>query len=608
MLAPTHALAPQIAAAVEEERIAINARRLRVVAPALLVVHVGCLLYFWPTGDGAVRLWLTGIARVHAIMLVVTFVLLALAYAPPQAPWAAAPRRHVGEFLLCAYGAVGTAISFNTHLIGFNVIAFTISLLMVAAAVQTTLRTSAVVYAASTLALVVGVLAVEPASPARYGAIGNAVVIAVVAFMVSRTFHASMVREVVARLELAALNRDLERRVDEQVAEIVARAGEIEQLNQLLNAQVRERSRELATALARLATAELGTSAVEPGTVIGDRVELQRILGVGGMGVVYAGHDRVTGQDVAVKLIQAHRRELDILYRFLDEARAAASVRHPAIVRVLHVDVADGGYLYQVLELVEGEALESRLERDGILSTDLVLRLGAVVADALAAAHAADVVHRDITPSNIMLTPAEPGAKLLDFGLAKLRSEVDPRRTAHSDIIGTPAFLAPEQVTSPGAVTGAADVYALGCTLFLCLAGVPPFAASTAEQWLHAHVHEPVPHVGSRLPSVDPRLTAIIAACLAKQPAARPSAAELAARLCGLADAAGLPSLEVLEQRRVAAELGRPAVSAPAGAVAAPRRTAVTIPLGAAVERSTAVVRGGHGARDQHARGPARRA
>jgi serine/threonine-protein kinase len=332
--------------------------------------------------------------------------------------------------------------------------------------------------------------------------------------------------------------------------------------------------------------------------VIGDRVEIQRILGVGGMGVVYAGHDRVTGQDVAVKLIQTHRRELDVLYRFLDEARAAAAVRHPAIVRVLHIDVAEHGTLYQVLELIDGESLETRLDREGRLPTEVVMRLGAVVADALAAAHAAGVVHRDITPSNIMLTAAEPGAKLLDFGLAKLRGDVDPRRTAHSDIVGTPAFLAPEQVTSPGAISGAVDVYALGCILFLGLAGAPPFAAATAEQWLHAHVNEPVPHVGSRLPSVEPGLAAIIAACLAKDPAARPSAVELAARLRDLADAAALPPLEVLEQQRAASELGQPAPELARSAVTA-RATSGG--------RSTKVVRGGRRDLEQRAHGPARR-
>jgi serine/threonine-protein kinase len=319
------------------------------------------------------------------------------------------------------------------------------------------------------------------------------------------------------------------------------------------------------------------------------------------MGVVYAGHDRVTGQEVAVKLIQTHRREVDVLYRFLDEARAAASVRHPAIVRVLHVDVAEHGYLYQVLELIQGESLETRLDREGRLPTDAVLRLGAVIADALAAAHAAGVVHRDITPSNIMLTPGEPGAKLLDFGLAKLRGDVDPRRTAHSDIIGTPAFLAPEQVTSPGTISGAVDVYALGCILFLGLAGAPPFAAATAEQWLHAHVNEPVPSVGSRLPSVEPRLTAIITACLAKQPAARPSAAELAAQLRELADTAGVPALEALEQQHGASELARAAPEAAA-------RSAVVTARATSGGRSTKVVRGGRRDLEQRAHGPARRA
>jgi serine/threonine protein kinase len=196
------------------------------------------------------------------------------------------------------------------------------------------------------------------------------------------------------------------------------------------------------------------TGGLLPGAVVGGRYVVERRLGAGGMGAVYAARDREHGERVALKVIQARSaHELDALRRFVDEARAAAHLSHPGIVRVLALELGDEGQMFQVQELVDGVTLEERL-RHGALPLAMAARLGAAVADALADAHARGVVHRDVKPSNLMLTRAAPGVKLLDFGVARLGDE---GVTADGDVVGTPAYMAPEQ-RAAGEVGPAADV------------------------------------------------------------------------------------------------------------------------------------------------------
>jgi serine/threonine-protein kinase len=172
-----------------------------------------------------------------------------------------------------------------------------------------------------------------------------------------------------------------------------------------------------------------------------------------------------------------------------------------------------------------------------------VARLGSVLADALAAAHALDIVHRDVKPQNVMLTPRPPGCRLLDFGLAKLRrSLVSADLTEAGTVIGTPQFLSPEQIATPHQVGGPSDVYALGMVLYLCAAARFPFDAIAPLEWLHAHGHlAPTPLVA---PGVPDALAALIMACLAKDPAARPTARTLGDGLAAIAATLGGQSLE----------------------------------------------------------------
>jgi serine/threonine-protein kinase len=358
------------------------------------------------------------------------------------------------------------------------------------------------------------------------------------------------VRVFVAHREVELLNDELERRVEAQVGEIRRRAREVEELNTQLNQRIAERSRELSRALARLAG---GADALPRGAVLGGRVEIERWIGAGGMGVVYRGHDRVTGKTVAVKVLEtSSARAVDALQRFLREARAMATVAHPAIVRSLHVDVADDGHLFQVMELVEGESLESRLARAGALPEGVVARLGAVLATALAAAHERGVVHRDVKPSNVMLTSEPPGLKLLDFGISAVR-ETGGAGGGDDGLLGTPEFSAPEQVNAPASVGPPADVYALGLVLFLCVAGRLPYAADTPHDWFINHLAEDPVDLATLAPGVDAELARAVMACLLKDPGARPTAADLATTLARLADAAHVAPLEALDLPRPSA-------------------------------------------------------
>ncbi|MDH6110766.1 serine/threonine-protein kinase [Kitasatospora sp. MAP12-15] len=282
---------------------------------------------------------------------------------------------------------------------------------------------------------------------------------------------------------------------------------------------------------------------------IGSRYTVHQVIGRGSAGTVWLGE----GPDgpVAVKLLREDLASDQVLVgRFVQERAALTGLDHPRVVGV-HDMVVDGDDLALVMELVHGSDLRSRLEREGVLAPQAAVSVIADVADGLAAAHAAGIVHRDVKPENVMLDLAEPPgpggaprAKLTDFGIARL---VDaPRRTRATRIIGTPDYLAPEIIEGlePRA---AVDIYALATVLYELLAGFTPFGGGHTGAVLRRHVTESVPPV----PGLPDGLWRIIAECLAKAPASRLRAAELADRLREQLPAlAGLPPLVLPAQGR----------------------------------------------------------
>ena len=250
---------------------------------------------------------------------------------------------------------------------------------------------------------------------------------------------------------------------------------------------------------------------------------IARKLGEGGMGVVYAARDERLERTVALKTMSSLASDETARKRFWREARAAASVNHPNVCQIYEIG-EDGGELFIAMELLEGEALAERLRR-GPLSVSETVPIGLGMLAALSALHARGIVHRDLKPSNVFLTPH--GVKLLDFGLARpelersLGSATELTRTGM--VMGTPRYMAPEQVTGE-AVDARSDLFAAGAILFEMLAGRPAFGGRTVVEILHATLHEQPPALtGSPAVAAVDR---VIRRALAKRPAERPASAD----------------------------------------------------------------------------------
>lgn len=243
-----------------------------------------------------------------------------------------------------------------------------------------------------------------------------------------------------------------------------------------------------------------------------------RERGRGGMGVVYEADDPALGRRVAVKVltagpyVDARGRE-----RFLREARTAAAVRHDHLVPVYTADATPDGSPYLVMPLVDGPTLADRVRSTAGLPPRDAAEIVRQISDALAAMHAAGVVHRDVKPGNVLLDTADGRAKLTDFGVAK---PMTADATTADGVTGTPAYLSPEQVTHPDRVDGRADVYAAGVTLYECVTGVPPFRGPPLGLLRLVTQHDPVPP--ARLnPTIPADLDTIALKCLEKDPARR---------------------------------------------------------------------------------------
>jgi eukaryotic-like serine/threonine-protein kinase len=287
------------------------------------------------------------------------------------------------------------------------------------------------------------------------------------------------------------------------------------------------------------------------------------------MGEVFRARDSSSGEVVAVKILSGEQRQH--ARRFEQEIEMLAELRHPGIVRYVSRGVAPSGELFLVMEWLEGQTLRDRLGR-GPLTASEAVTLATRVAEALGAAHARKIVHRDLAPSNLFLVGgAIDRVKVLDFGIAQRAGEA--ALTQGGAIVGTPAYMAPEQARASGVVDARADVFALGCVLFQCLTGALPFDGSTPEVVLAKILFGVAPRVSELWPEVPAALDALVAQMLANEPALRPSdGANLAAALAALGPLA----------HSVAAL--RESVAQPGAFISGERRLLAVVMLGSAAQ------------------------
>jgi tetratricopeptide (TPR) repeat protein len=278
---------------------------------------------------------------------------------------------------------------------------------------------------------------------------------------------------------------------------------------------------------------------MECGDLVGGRFEIGAVVREGGMGLVFRAFDRETGRRCAVKtLLEASKTYIE---RFEREAALLSSLRHPAVVSYV-AHGFHGREPYLVMDWLDGEELGDRLAR-GPLSLADAREVAARIADALGAAHVLGIVHRDVKPSNVVLVSNDvTRATLIDFGVA--RADVGPRRTRTGLVLGTPGYMAPEQARASRDVDARADVYALGCVLFECLTGKPPFAGEHPVAVLAKVLLDEAPRLASIAPAMPPDLDALVARMLSKDPTRRPESGDAVARALRASRSSTLPPNE----------------------------------------------------------------
>ncbi|HZI28436.1 MAG TPA: serine/threonine-protein kinase [Gemmatimonadaceae bacterium] len=268
--------------------------------------------------------------------------------------------------------------------------------------------------------------------------------------------------------------------------------------------------------------------------VLGGRYHVERELGVGGMATVYLARDIKHDRHVAIKLLRPELSHSLGPERFLREIRIVAKLQHPHILGLIDSGEADG-MLYYVMPYVPGESLRTRLAREGELPISEAVWILREIADALAHAHANQIIHRDIKPENVLFTSRH--AQVADFGIARAVSEAAASGpiTATGIVVGSPAYMAPEQASSDPMMDHRADIYAFGVLAYEVLTGMPPFTAPSAVQLVAAHMTRAPDPLGRHRPGIPESLEDVVLRCLAKRPADRfQKADEIVSRLDAL--------------------------------------------------------------------------
>lgn len=282
--------------------------------------------------------------------------------------------------------------------------------------------------------------------------------------------------------------------------------------------------------------------AVAVGDVLGNKYRIDAVLGSGGMGTVYRGWHLGLNRVVAIKIMHAELLTDDLARRFAREARAAASLTNVHTARIIDIDRLASGLPFMVMEHLEGRDLHAELTASGPMEWERAARYALHAAEALAEAHALGIIHRDLKPHNLFLTTGDV-VKVLDFGLAKTLPDSlargDSVETKTTSLIGSPQYMAPEQIRAATAVDARTDVYGLGAALYQLLTGVPPFSAPNLYVLCSRILNEPPDPFSSFRKDVPPGLETVVLRCLAKLPAERHATMdELAADLrAAVADA-----------------------------------------------------------------------
>ena len=269
------------------------------------------------------------------------------------------------------------------------------------------------------------------------------------------------------------------------------------------------------------------TNVVEVGQTISGKYKLLRLLGDGGMGSVYEAEHLRLGTHVAIKVLHAElARRTGIAERFVQEARVAAQIKSPHIVQVTDVDHTPEGIAYLVMELLQGETLSGVVRREKKLSVSVALNYTTQILQALEAAHALGVIHRDLKPDNVFVTFAggKPVLKLIDFGIAKLKTQQTGQTknlTVAGMLMGTPEYMAPEQAHSAGNVDVRADLYAVGVMMYEMLSGQPPVEAADPRVLIGKVERGEVTPLVQAAPGIEPMLAGFVHRAMAPRPELR---------------------------------------------------------------------------------------
>ena len=285
---------------------------------------------------------------------------------------------------------------------------------------------------------------------------------------------------------------------------------------------------------------QYGMSVLTEGQRLG-AYRIVRLLGEGGMGAVYEARQEPLDRRVALKTLHAdHAKNKESIARFFNEAKVLSRLEHPSIVQVSDFGHAADGTAYLVMEYLRGQSLASRLdklsEKGQRLPIAMTLQVCVQVSDVLSLAHAQGIVHRDIKPENLMLVadPVAPGGervKVLDFGIAKLSDDRGGVKTATDQVMGTPAYMSPEQCAGAGGVDAQTDVYALGCVLYELLSGRTPFVADGPGRLIGMHLFQEPPQLLSVAPHVPSEIADLVHRMLAKEKVQRQTMKEAAEEL-----------------------------------------------------------------------------